>query len=118
MMRLNAGKTAESKACNWLLKQGMVHRESNFRTRWGEIDLIMQDGETVVFVEVRYRSNSQRFGGALESIDAKKIARLVKTSKIYIQQKRIDAPCRFDVVTLDGDRHIDWIPNAFGDTAA
>ncbi len=78
----------------------------------------MEDGETVVFVEVRYR-NSTRFGGAIESIDQAKQNRLRRTAEYFLQVRReySDRPCRFDVIAIlpdkQGNPRVQWIPNAF-----
>jgi putative endonuclease len=86
--------------------------ESNFRCRFGEIDLIMHDGATLVFVEVRLRSN-QKFGGAAASVTSAKQGRITRAAQIYLQQQSREMACRFDVVLLDGERNIEWIKNAF-----
>ena len=89
----------------------------NYRCRRGEIDLVMRDAETLVFVEVRRRS-SRAFGGALDSVDARKRARLVAAAEHFLMTKRIgdDRPCRFDVVAIDGPfsrAAIEWVSDAF-----
>ena len=78
----------------------------------------MRDRTTLVFVEVRYRKN-RAFGGALESIDARKQHKLRAAAEHYLQRHRIGSPCRFDVVLITGDTgdskggpSVDWIPNA------
>lgn len=109
----SVGAKAEKQAETWLSRQGLKLKAKNYRGRGGEIDLIMQDGSTLVFIEVRFRSNSDRFGGALASIDQRKIQRIVKTSLGYLQQFKLDMPCRFDVVTVDAGNQIEWIKNAF-----
>ena len=79
-----------------------------------EIDLIMRDGESMVFVEVRFRQ-SDAFGGALESITRSKRRRLIAAANAWLQQTRCRAPARFDVVTVTGDNGApEWIKNAFG----
>ncbi len=115
------GNAAEELACDYLQQQGLRLRERNYRTRLGEVDLILEDGETLVFVEVRYR-RQDRFGDGLESVDRRKQDRLVKSALYYLQQhpRLARRPARFDVVAVrpDGDRpHIDWIPNAFEATS-
>lgn len=89
----------------------------NYRCRRGEIDLVMRDTDTLVFVEVRRRTN-RTFGGGLESIDARKRARLVAAADHYLTTKRIgvEPPCRFDVVAIDGPYpriRIEWVRDAF-----
>ena len=89
----------------------------NYWCRRGEIDLVMRDTETLVFVEVRRRTN-HAFGGGLVSVDTRKRARLVAAAEHYLMMKRIDdeCPCRFDVVAIDGRfprTTIKWVRDAF-----
>ncbi len=89
----------------------------NYRCRRGEIDLVMRDAETLVFVEVRRRT-SRTFGGGLISIDSRKRTRLVAAAEHYLMMKRIndEHPCRFDVVAIDGrfpHTTIEWVRDAF-----
>jgi putative endonuclease len=107
--RRSAGPRGEALAAAYLTQHGLAIVERNFRTRFGEIDLIARDGATLVFVEVRMRS-SPHFGGAGESITAAKRARLVAAARGYLATVRGDPPCRFDAILmqrLDGDA-IDW----------
>lgn len=116
---LTAGEKAEDMALEHLLSQGMRLVERNFRCRRGEIDLVMRDGASLVFVEVRYRS-SPRFGSSLESVDARKRARLAAAASHYIMLRREDCPARFDVVALaPGPERcsIQWVKNAFQDAS-
>ena len=108
------GREAEDAAFDYLRKQGLSEIERNYRCRFGEIDLIMRDDETVVFVEVRKRSSSS-FGGALESIDARKKQKLLTTARHYIATRGVIPDCRFDAVLLNGDNQIEWIRDAFGE---
>lgn len=109
-----AGPAAEKLAVEFLLRNGLTLIESNFRSRHGEIDLIMRDGDTLVFAEVRLRSHSA-FGGAAGSITAAKQNKIVRTAQFYLQQTRSRAPCRFDAVLLDSldAKRVEWIQNAF-----
>lgn len=109
------GRQAEELACAYLVERGLRCVARNYRCARGEIDLIMQHGTTIVFVEVRYRRSS-RYGSSAESVDGRKQARLIATAQHYLQASRATAPARFDViaVALDHGRHaIEWIPNAF-----
>ncbi|OBS09085.1 YraN family protein [Acidihalobacter prosperus] len=106
------GQDFEAQACDYLCRQGLRLRERNYRCRSGEIDLVMSDDGTLVFVEVRYR-NSARFGGAATSVDAGKRRRLTATAQHYLQRHGADVPTRFDVVAMGPDGRIDWIPDAF-----
>ena len=83
----------------------------------GEIDLVMEEDDVVVFVEVRYR-NTARFGGPAETVDRRKQRKLRATAQYYLQTHRrlVNRPCRFDVVAIlpgDGESGIQWIPDAF-----
>ncbi len=95
--------------------QGLSLVARNVRSRFGEIDLIMRDGEVLVFVEVRARSRSD-FGSAADSITPAKQRRIVLAAREYLTRQPGHLACRFDVVTLDGTRNNPvWIRNAFGD---
>lgn len=86
----------------------------NYRCRFGEVDLIMQDGDVLVFIEVRLRSN-QRFGGAAASIDLHKQQRLIRTAQHYLARLPRTPACRFDVVLMGDAEGLDaqWLKNAF-----
>ena len=75
-----SGALAEQLAAHYLQQQGLKLLQMNYSCRYGEIDLILQDGDTHVFAEVRLRSGST-FGGAAASIDARKQAKLVRTAQ-------------------------------------
>lgn len=92
--------------------QGMRLRGRNFRRRFGEIDLIMQDADALVFVEVRKRDR-RNLVSAADSIDFRKRRKLLRTAEAYLQASGWEGPCRFDVVLLDRENAIEWIPDAF-----
>jgi len=108
------GKLAESAACDYLQAQGLTLVERNYRCRGGEIDLIMKDGDSMVFIEVRYRASS-RFGDGAESVDRNKQKRLIGTAAHYLQShpQAANRPARFDVVFFDASSAIHWIKDAF-----
>lgn len=108
------GAQAEQWAAHYLQKQGLKLVERNYRSRFGEIDLIMQDGATLVFVEVRLRKNGD-FGGAAASIDIHKQQRLIRTSQQYLSGLARTPACRFDAVLLGDVQGNDaqWLKNAF-----
>lgn len=106
------GAAAEERALAYLEQQGLVPVGRNFRCKGGEIDLVMQAGETLVFVEVRKRS-SARFGGAAASVTARKQERLIRAAQFYLQRYRFPPACRFDVIAIEDER-IEWLRNAFG----
>ena len=94
-----AGARAEALAAQYLTRQGLVIVERNFRTRFGEIDLIARDGRSLVFVEVRLR-RSKSHGGAVESITARKRERLVAAAGGYLARLGREPPCRFDAILM------------------
>ena len=106
------GRKAEDVACGFLQRNGLSLIERNYRCRYGEIDLIMQDDDTLVFVEVRYR-NSNKFGDAAESVDGNKRRKLVFTANHYLQNTTFKQATRFDVIALAPDQSPQWICNAF-----
>jgi len=107
----NTGAEAEQAAADFLARQGLRLVARNFRCRGGEIDLVMQEGPTLVFVEVRARTRAD-FGGAAESITATKQGRVILAARHYLAQHNIDAPCRFDAVLLQAGR-MQWLKAAF-----
>ena len=111
------GKHAEDLACQYLNQHGLSLLERNFNTRFGEIDLVMRDKDTTVFVEVRYRRHSD-IVDPLSSIDTRKQRKLIRTAQYYLQRQHTVAhlPARFDVVAItedDAQPKIQWIKNAF-----
>lgn len=108
------GKESEAVALDYLCRQGLYPVTRNYRCRFGEIDLIMRDGETLVFVEVRMRSSSA-FGGAAESITLSKRAKLLSAARHYLGHTGVFEDCRFDAVLLNDDTDIEWIRDAFGE---
>ena len=107
------GHAIEQLAEDWLSQQGLTLVERNFTLRGGEIDLIMWQGDVLVFVEVRYRQ-SQAYGGAAHSIGATKLGRLQRSAEYYIQQHRISQPCRIDAVLIHGGQAPEWLTNITG----
>ena len=115
MDAIKTGKDAEAHACRYLQARGLQVVQRNYHSRRGEIDLVMQDKDSLVFVEVRYRRQSG-FGSAAESVDRYKQSKLIACANHYIQTfpEITRQPCRFDVVTMGGDMNsIEWIRNAF-----
>jgi putative endonuclease len=110
------GVRAEALAAAYLTDNGLTVIARNFRTRFGEIDLIARDGDTLVFVEVRLRQ-SHAFGGAAGSITASKRARLVAAASVYLAETPREPPCRFDAILLDAvaSNRIEWQRNIFPD---
>jgi len=111
MDRRARGIKAEQQAYRYLKLQGLDLIEANYRCRYGEIDLIMRDGEQLVFVEVRYRASSA-FGGPLASVDYRKQAKLVAAASHYLIAKRQSHAARFDIVGISKNDEVVWITNA------
>ena len=111
------GAGVEAAAREHLGRAGLRPLAANASARVGELDLVMLDGSTVVFVEVRYR-RSARFGDGAASIDARKRRRLVLAARQFLARHRQyhEAPCRFDVVDASGDPGaptLRWLRDAF-----
>ncbi len=107
-----SGDAAERRAEALLTGRGLTTVDRNYRCKGGEIDLIMRDGDSLVFVEVRLRRHKD-FGGSLSSIDQRKQRRLIIAAQHYLQRQRWQGPCRFDVVGFDGSHEANWIKDAF-----
>lgn len=118
LIRVSLGNRAEQFAFRYLKRRGLTPVARNFRTRRGEIDLIMLDGECLVFVEVRYRTGSS-FVRAVHTVDARKQRKLANAAAMFLSMNRRfqEFTCRFDVVGVDRDDDggigIDWLRDAF-----
>ena len=115
--RRTQGAHVEALAREFLLRQGLTPVAANANYRGGELDLVMRDGNTLVFVEVRYRRGSG-FGGGAASVDANKRRKLVHAAGLFLAAHRehAKAPCRFDVIDASGDPEtpaFDWLRDAF-----
>lgn len=111
------GQREENAALHYLTKKGMKLIKKNFTCKLGEIDLIMQDKDQLVFVEVRYRKQSLH-GDAAESITSIKIQKIIRAATLYLQitKKLNKVSGRFDVVAIDAagsQKQITWYKNAF-----
>ena len=129
------GDAAESLAESFLVLQGLNLVQRNFSCRFGEIDLIMEHQQSLVFVEVRLRKAlempvnrafpdcSQRtihdYGGAIESVSPAKQRKIIRAAQFYLTTLAYEPPCRFDVVALDklDAANIEWLRNAFDASA-
>ena len=109
------GDNAERIAERYLQQHGLTTIARNYRCRYGEIDLIMQDGDTTAFIEVRYRASSN-FGGAAASIHPAKQRRIIAAAGHYLTNIRHPPPCRFDAILLKklDAAGVEWIKDAFG----
>jgi putative endonuclease len=108
----NAGDRYEREAEAMLQAAGLTLVERNWSCRFGEIDLIMSDGPTLVFVEVRQRA-SARFGGASASIGREKRERIERAIGLYLSRAVKVPPCRIDAVLFDGAGRPQWLKNIF-----
>jgi putative endonuclease len=119
------GALVEAAARRYLVDAGLRELAANASYRGGELDLVMLEpgardrdgGDTVVFIEVRYRSHAG-FGGGASSVDAGKRRKLVHAAQRFLAEHRefAHAPCRFDVVEADGDPaapRLNWLRDAF-----
>lgn len=111
---MTRGGEAEQAAADWLQSQGLQIIARNWRCRFGELDLIAREAQTLVFVEVRRRSRSD-FGGAAASITASKRQRLQLTARHYLATLPSEPPCRFDALLYGADlqQSPQWLRNIF-----
>lgn len=113
----HVGSAAEEVAYQYLIKQGLKPIVRNYACKLGEIDLIMEDARSLVFVEVRYRKQIT-YGSPFESVNFSKQQKLIKTAKHYLQKQRsyCTQACRFDVVAIVKQAesyNVDWLKDAF-----
>lgn len=112
------GAVTEQFAKQYLTQHGLTFVDENIHCRQGEIDLIMQEGETLVFVEVKYRK-SKNFGGAIAAVSSTKQNKIKHCATFYLHKMNLNeynTPCRFDVITLEGEisqPQVTWLKNAF-----
>ncbi|KJY82356.1 endonuclease [Vibrio galatheae] len=109
------GQHYEVAAEKYLISCGLAPIERNFHIKGGELDLIMSDGETIVFVEVRYRKN-QAYGHAAETVTASKMKKLIKAATLWLGKQGLSvysSDFRFDLVAIHQQgEQIEWIKNA------
>lgn len=113
MNKRSLGSAWEEQVCTFLKREGCEILEKNYRSKRGEIDLIVRDGRYLVFVEVKYRKNSA-VGFPEEAVDYRKQLRISRTAQDYLLKKHLSetTPCRFDVVAVCGNQ-VRHIRNAF-----
>ena len=109
-----SGELAEARAEVFLVQQGLVKRAKNYRCKLGEIDLIMDHADILVFIEVRLRTH-QAFANAAESVTIRKQQKIIKTAQYYLQEHQLTdkANCRFDVIAFSDNGAPEWIKDAF-----
>lgn len=108
------GEREETLALRHLQGQRLQLVARNYRCKGGELDLVMRDADTLVVIEVRKRSNAN-FGSAAESVDARKQAKIVHATRMFLSEHAAFSNCavRFDVVALDAADRIEWLQAAF-----
>ena len=111
------GSRLEDCAVEFLQKAGITVLHRNFKCKFGEIDLIVRDNATLVFVEVRYRKNAA-YGDAAESVAFDKQQKIIHTAQFYLQTRNWASKlaCRFDVIAMSKSEdapEINWIKDAF-----
>ena len=111
MSAYTKGLIGEDRAAEYLQAKGMILLSRRYRTPYGEIDLIMLDGDMITFVEVKSRIGKDK-GSGFASITKKKQKRIVQTASIYMAAHQIDKPSRFDAVEITPEAVV-FIPNAF-----
>jgi len=115
--RHTRGRECEAAAAEYLTQAGLQPIAANVGARFGELDLVMLDGEVLVFIEVRYRRHAG-FGGGAASVDARKRRKLVQAAGVFLagHPRYQHLPCRFDVIAASGDAatpELEWIRDAF-----
>ena len=113
---IDTGKQAENMAARYLRSQGLKVVDRNYSCKGGEIDLICNHHDTLVFVEVRHRQQNH-YGSGADTVSAAKQKKIIVAAKTYLQQHYGNRPpaCRFDVISTTGEKYqIDWLQNAFG----
>lgn len=111
MNRRNTGTAYEKIAADYLRKQGMKIREMNYRISQGEIDLIGEDKDTIIFIEVKYRKTAS-YGYPWEAVSINKQKKICKVARQYCYGKRIKKQVRYDIVSICGEEIL-WFQNAF-----
>lgn len=112
------GSHYEALALKYLQERGLALLYSNYRCKLGEIDLIMQEGDMLVFVEVRFRKSASH-GTAAATVDSRKQAKLRQAARhfLYTHPRYAASACRFDVLAVESATiqppRINWIPGAF-----
>jgi putative endonuclease len=112
-----AGDVFELRACAELERAGLKLLARNYTTRYGELDLVMREGKTIVFVEVRHRRNAA-YGDAAASVTASKQAKLIKAAGLWLaaHTEWAHSDCRFDVIAYNGPADVArmiWLRNGF-----
>lgn len=111
MNKREVGSFYENKVCDYLISEGIEIIERNFFCKFGEVDIIGREGDTLIFFEVKFRSGDS-FGNPLDAIDRRKQKRIIGCAKYYTAYKYSDMYIRFDAVGVTDDK-IEWVKDAF-----
>ncbi|MEA5444852.1 YraN family protein [Gammaproteobacteria bacterium AB-CW1] len=114
-MSRERGKAAETFAEQWLAQKGLQPLERNLHLAGAELDLVMLDGDTVVFVEVRHRQQDD-YGDGIETVSRRKRRLMARAAECFMATRGPDRDGRFDLIAIDGSLEsprIDWLPDAF-----
>jgi putative endonuclease len=110
-MRILKGKKGEDYAVKFLKKNGYQILERNYSAKTGEIDIIAEKDDAIIFIEVKTRS-SDAYGAGFEAVTNAKQNKIIRTAQFYIMEKKLEKLCRFDVISID-DKDVTHIENAF-----
>ena len=111
-IKRDIGNRGEDAACRYLEQQGYTILNRNYTVRYGEIDIVAQTDDTIVFVEVKTR-RSDRFARACEAVSPQKQRRLIKAAQMWLAETGYDGTTRFDVIEVYPNGTINWIESAF-----
>lgn len=109
------GAAIEHIAAQWLGRQGLTLITQNHHVKGGELDLVMRDGDILVFIEVKHRTTT-RYGHPLEAVTYQKQQRLVRAARLYLARGGDSSPCRFDILAITGkppNLDFQWVKAAF-----
>lgn len=111
MNRRTTGTAYEKIAADYLQNQGIKIKEMNYRISQGEVDIVGEDRETIIFIEVKYRKTAS-YGQPWEAVSGNKQKKICKVASQYCYSKRIKKQVRYDIVSICGEEIL-WFQNAF-----
>ena len=115
MNKREIGSKYENIAKNYLINNGYKIIDTNFRVKFGEIDIIAINSNYLCFIEVKYRGEGS-LGTGFDAVDKRKQKTIYNVAKIYLVRKQLDEndlKCRFDVISIDENNNIELLKNAF-----
>lgn len=118
MDKKKIGRLGEDIASNFLEKQGIKILQKNYATKYGEIDLIALENETIIFIEVKLRKN-KKFGSIIESISESKIKKISKAAELFLNEFDTFKECRFDIILIflynRNSYEVEWLKGEYLD---